>query len=293
MTSPQAQDYKSKLQQQETRKGLPLSEASIKSYTQKLDFLVSKGYDKIWGNPTVLIQKLEKDYPKVISRKGALMGLIKYFKTMGNIVSEETLLELNEEYMKMSEEYVEKNDKNEKNDKEQNEWIEWEDLLKYKSKIKNDHQFLAIFKFYTENPPMRNDVYNLKHKNYDEAKDNFIDLKTGEVTINEYKESKSYGPIKITLSKGLLANIKRLPKTKEYVFHNASGNPFSNSRNFTEYMTDKFESLTGKKIGTTMLRKIFSSWFNKQNPTLEERKRVAYIMGHAVQTGLTYDRKEN
>lgn len=286
------QTYEKLLKEQKTPKGFFLSEVSVKGYVQKINKLVKQGYDSIWLDPELLLERLNKDYDKLISRKANLMAIIKYMKTTktGNPV---LLKKLNDYYMTMSNDYVSQKDKNNKTETENDNWIEYQELLKYKNRIKNDTQFLALFKIYTEIPPVRNDVYNIKFKNYNQETENYFDKENNVIVINEYKESKSYGKVVLDLNKTLVNNLKSLCKnsTDDYVFHNTSGNPFVDSKAFSVYFTSKFKSLTGKNIGTTMLRKIYISYFNEQNPTLEERKRVAHIMGHSVNTGLTYDRK--
>ncbi len=286
------QTYEKLLKEQKTPKGFLLSEVSIKGYLQKINNLINQGYGDIWLDPDLLLAKLNKDYDKLISRKANLMAIIKYMKTI-NIGDQNLLKKLNDYYMNMSNEYVLQKDKNEKTKQENSNWIQYEELLKYKNKIKNDLQFLALFKIYTEIPPVRNDVYNIKFKNYNQETENYFDKENSIIVINEYKESKVYGKVVLDLNKTLVNNLKMLSKKSpdDYVFHNKSGIPFSDSKTFSVYFTSKFNKLCGKNIGTTMLRKIYISWFNEQNPTLEERKRVAHIMGHSVNTGLTYDRK--
>ena len=289
---PQVEEYEKCLRSQKTQNGHCLSECSIKNYKQKINCLLLDGCEILFDDPKKLIKKLESKYPSIISRKSALMAIIKYLKTM-KLSNEDILSPLGEEYIKLSNEYTLNHDKNQKSQREEDNWMDYEDVLKLRTKIRRDPQFLALFKIYTEFPPVRNDVFNLKYQNYNKNTDNYFDKKNGEIVINDYKETKVHGAVKLELEKTLLNNLKILSRKSndDYVFHNLQGDLFTD-KVFSTYFKRKFKAISGKNIGTAMLRKIFMAHFSKTNPTLEERKRVASIMGHTVTTGLAYDRKD-
>lgn len=291
---PQVDEYEKCLRSQKTKQGHCLSECSIKNYKQKINCLLMDGFELILDDPKALIKKLEDKYASVNSRKSALMAIIKYIKTV-NPSSENILSELGKEYMKLSNEYTAIYDKNKRTMCEEDNWMDYKDVLKLKSKIKKDPQFLVLFKIYTEFPPVRNDVYNLKYQNYDKNTENYFDIKNKEIVINEYKEDKVHGAVKLELGKTLFNNMKKLTNDSgdDYVFHNLQSNPFADSKVFSTYFKRKFKAISGKNIGTAMLRKIFMTHFSETNPTLEERKKVASIMGHTITTGLGYNKKNS
>jgi len=110
--------------------------------------------------------------------------------------------------------------------------------------------------------------------------------------LNEYKTQAKYGEKKIKVEKNNLPSLLRkyIPLLdSEYLFVSSTGKPFSRNA-LTQILSKTFEKYLGKKISTTLLRKIYMS--SKYQGTKEEMEKDAEILGHDVGTGqLVYTKK--
>jgi hypothetical protein len=62
------------------------------------------------------------------------------------------------------------------------------------------------------------------------------------------------------------------------LFENANGKPMTQS-NFTQAQESVSTELLGKKLSTNDFRHIFLSWFLSTNPTIEEKEKIAHVIG--------------
>ena len=103
--------------------------------------------------------------------------------------------------------------------------------------------------------------------------------------LNEYKTQAKYGEKKIKVEKNNLPSLLRkyIPLLdSEYLFVSSTGKPFSRNA-LTQILSKTFEKYLGKKISTTLLRKIYMS--SKYQGTKNEMEKDAEILGHEVGTG--------
>jgi len=112
--------------------------------------------------------------------------------------------------------------------------------------------------------------------------------------LNEYKTQAKYGEKKIKVEKNNLPSLLRkyIPMLdSEYLFTSSTGKPISRNA-LTQVLSKTFEKYLGKKISTTLLRKIYMS--SKYDPDLQkEMEKDAEIMGHSKETGqLVYTKKK-
>ena len=153
--------------------------------------------------------------------------------------------------------------------------------------------------------PMRNDLGDgtsaINKKEYNaltdaDKKDNnylVIGKNTLFFCLNDYKTKKKYLEKCINVEDPALKRLLR-----QYVRFNGYGVLFKNSlgepmnRNqITKALTNTFENRIGKKISTTMLRKIYLS--SKYGKCLEDMKKDAYVMGHDIQVAQSVYIKQN
>lgn len=152
--------------------------------------------------------------------------------------------------------------------------------------------------------PFRNDLAGMKlikkkafnNLSMDEKKKNnylLQDKNDFYFILNEYKTQAKYGEKKIKVEKNNLPSLLRkyIPiLDSEYLFTSSTGKPISRNA-LTQVLSKTFEKYIGKKISTTLLRKIYMS--SKYQGTKEEMEKDAEILGHDVGTGqLVYTKKK-
>jgi len=152
--------------------------------------------------------------------------------------------------------------------------------------------------------PFRNDLAGMKFikkKDFnnlsmeDKKKNNYLlqDKNDFYFILNEYKTQAKYGEKKIKVEKNNLPSLLRkyIPLLdNEYLFTSSTGKPFSRNA-ITQILSKTFEKYLGKKISTTLLRKIYMS--SKYQGTKEEMEKDAEIMGHSKDVGqLVYTKKK-
>lgn len=152
--------------------------------------------------------------------------------------------------------------------------------------------------------PFRNDLAGMKFikkKDFnnlsmeDKKKNNYLlqDKNDFYFILNEYKTQAKYGEKKIKVEKNNLPSLLRkyIPiLDSEYLFTSSTGKPISRNA-LTQVLSKTFEKYLGKKISTTLLRKIYMS--SKYQGTKEDMEKDAEIMGHSKDVGqLIYTKKK-
>lgn len=152
-----------------------------------------------------------------------------------------------------------------------------------------------ILAFYTFLPPLRGEEYfntaiisQCKEKSYDNMlkllKKNLLDVSNGNLVSKYYKTANVYGTRIIPIPKNILTIVKQFRQINGY-------NPYlvpnltairaepMTQQAFTALMYRIFDPY---KISTSMLRKIYISDALKEIKDPDERKKLAYIMGHSI-----------
>ncbi len=145
--------------------------------------------------------------------------------------------------------------------------------------------------------PFRNDLAGMKYikkkpfnnlSKEEKEKNNYL-LQDGNkfyFILNEYKTQAKYGEKKILVEKNNLPSLLRkyIPLLdSEYLFVSSTGKPISRN-SLTQLLSKTFEKYLGKKISTTLLRKIYMS--SKYDPKInKEMEKDAEILGHSKETG--------
>ena len=162
-------------------------------------------------------------------------------------------------------------------------------LLKPNKDIIQQH---LILKLYTDIPPIRNDYAQMKvYYNKNVKGENYIDLTTKKIILNNYKTDKTYGEKQIDLNDNIIKLIKRWVNItgNEYLLINIRDENPMTSNGLTKYINKIFKP---KKVSTTILRKLYLS---EKYPVIHNRKDMkkdAYIMGHSISTQQSIYRKK-
>jgi hypothetical protein len=133
-------------------------------------------------------------------------------------------------------------------------------------------------------PPRRSADWNMKLKNYDEEKDNYVDVKNSQFVFNSYKTAKVYGKTKVDIPKPLKLILNKWLKLNDtdYLLFDANKNPLSSSQ-----IAHRLNEIFGRKISTSMLRHIFLT-HKFGNVNLQELEDTAGAMGTSKMEALQY-----
>lgn len=127
------------------------------------------------------------------------------------------------------------------------------------------------------------DWCEMKIKNVDKAKDNYIEK--NEFFFNQYKTSKFYSTQKVEIPKALKTILNKYIKLNpnEYLLADNTGKKLSNVR-----LTQKLNALFDSKISTSMLRHIYLTERLKNAPAIKELQNIASEMGNSPLQALEY-----
>lgn len=134
------------------------------------------------------------------------------------------------------------------------------------------------------------DFGNMKFKNYDSEKDNYVDVKNSKFVFQNYKTQKTYGRQETEISKPLKTILNKwfkiIPDGCDYILFDNKFNPLTSPQ-----MTHRLNEIFGKKISTSMLRHIYLT--NKfKGIDLEELQKTATEMGNSPLQALMYVKKD-
>jgi len=132
--------------------------------------------------------------------------------------------------------------------------------------------------------PRRSIDWISKWKNYDEEKDNYIDMKKGIFVFQSYKTAKKYHRVEEPIPKKLKTILTKWFKINptDYVLFDTKGNHIISSK-----ITDRLNGIFGKKISTSMLRHIYVT-HKFGNVNLKEIQDTATGMGNSPMQLLQY-----
>jgi len=181
-------------------------------------------------------------------------------------------------------------------DKENENYMEWEDIIKLREELKqnkktsrDEMKYLALCMF-TYIPPLRSQCFYNCYINEDVDGSNKLCLKTKTLVLNEYKTKKAYGQKILTLPPELVEIVENwyaLNGKQKLLFFNKKNEMFTEST-FANFMYSVF----GRKISSSMLRKIYITTQLKKKLSLEERESMADMMLHTVLQQEFYYKKD-
>jgi len=281
---------------------------TIESY---LKYLINL-HNEVYKNKDFSNLKWLKNYDKImdtIKNKSYLTQRNILNAVIVGLHSEKVDEDIIEKYSKLRDNfnkmYIEKtkngmSEKEEKNiisRKELDDFIkQFESIIKIKKcrsnknmneKELHEFQMYIILKFY-QKYPLRSDLCTFKFiKDGDVMKqgENYYLWNKGEIIMNEYKTSNKYGKYTITLDNDINSLFKCLIKKKiiknnNFLITKKTGEPYT-KQEFSNLIVKFFEVRLNKRIGVTLLRKIY---LQKYSDVKEEMAKDAQMMGHSVAT---------
>lgn len=277
-----------------------LTEGSLLTYKSIINNIMKKNDIKdisyFSSNVDNVIDNLKDLEPK--KRKTILSAIIVLLDDDNNKTAIKKYRDI---MMKDSNKSKEEDIKQNKTDKQADNWLSYDEVLKVYNTLKSDNAHLLkkdkltknefqrlqnyiILSMYVLIPPRRLlDYTEMKLRNYDKEKDNYIDDKFKSLVFNKYKTSKYYEQQKVDIPIKLKNILKRWfnINKNDYLFVDSKNNKLSPVK-----LNQRLNNIFDNNISVNMLRHIFitdsGKVFPKNMPSLEERKKIAEDMGHNV-----------
>lgn len=182
-------------------------------------------------------------------------------------------------------------------EKEVKSHLKWErvislrELFKSEYKTIKEHMKYVTLCLFTMIPPQRGQAFYNCYIDKDVEGSNIFDTEDKKLILREYKTKKAYGVKQLELPDELVDIVKNWKEkngnTKGLLIFNNKGEMFSTT-NFTSFMNTIFNNT----VSTDMLRKIYVSEHINEKTPLEERERLANLMGHSVMEQEFYYNKD-
>lgn len=193
----------------------------------------------------------------------------------------------------------------EKSSSENLKWIEWKELegmipLVYVSGT--DQEYLSFLLMVSQGP-LRNDYATLKfilkeqeNHDVDMIEDNYVDFRKEIFVWNDYKTVKSYGRLEIGFkNEAIRLELMKIAHRKfldgkNYLFETSKKVQMTRG-DFGVMLNDITERWSGRRIGSQMMRKIFTSEGRKDEMSCIESKELASSLMHSVASSSNIYRK--
>lgn len=256
------------------------SEATLKQYTMRMEKLRK---DKVQYNILAdLLKWFEKEGLGASSQK-VYLSAIKHSNPDG---FPKPLQE------KLNELYTEQNKRDSQQvltEKQQEKFVKWTDIAKLQkdfgepSSSAKWKQYLIV-SLYTLNPPVRADYGEMSvHSKYDKKRtgNELIWNKSPAFIFRDYKTAKTYGEVKIPVSKPLQKVItgwfEHLGGVPEYLLGKTASSP----NTFAVYVASTFKQLLGKELGVSMLRHSYITHMFPKLKSIAQKQLLARKMLHS------------
>jgi hypothetical protein len=175
--------------------------------------------------------------------------------------------------------------------KQELNFVAWKDILAVQkklatiqSKTDTDYKQYLVASLYTLNAPVRADYGEMEvFAKYNKTRtgNELIWNKSPRFIFRVYKTAKTYGEVKIPVSKALqrviTAWFTHLGATPKYLL----GETPSNSNTFAVYIQETFKKHTGKVVGVSLLRHSYITYIFPKLKTLTQKQAVAKRMLHS------------
>jgi hypothetical protein len=281
-----------------------------KNYLSMILHIKKSGVLNSLSTPELIIKKLEHYELQTLNKK---IYVIRLF--IENLTYQEKLeligydFGLSLEYIQRMYGYFLKEieiryESQEKTEKEEKNWMPWNELQDLLPRVYiegTDQEYLA-FLLMTRAQTLRNDYSTLKFKKdgmddeIDEEIDNYVDLDKNMFVWNNYKTDQEYKRLEMkivddTVIKELLKfGYRRTLEKKDYIFE-GFGKSQMKRQEFGVMLNNLTERLTGKRIGSQMMRKIMVSSARKNDLSLSDSKELAKNAMHSVRMSSSVYRK--
>lgn len=269
----------------------------IKNLAKALEITIEDKSD-VSKNLTKIMEYL-KDNKEARKRKTIIASLITLFDR--DEAESKSLEKLRSAMLDDIKEAEEQDEKMQMSETQEKNWMDYEEVMKkYKDLEKIAKPLLAKSsltkdEFRTVNTyvllsclllisPRRSlDYTEMKHKNIDPEKDNYMDGKKSQFVFNRYKTVRNYGTSRVSIPPKLKKIMNDWSKLNdnEYVFLDSRMKPLNQTK-LNTILNNFFQ----KRIGTSMLRHIYLSHTLKNVPV--EVFQDAKDMSHSVEQALKY-----
>jgi integrase len=148
--------------------------------------------------------------------------------------------------------------------------------------------FLILALYVLQAPRRLKDYTEMKLRNVDENKDNFI--KANNLVFNIYKTSRTHGRETVVMNPKLkfIINKWKNLNPNEHLLVGLTGKKLSSSQ-----LQQRLNQILGKKASVNILRHSFLSEKYKDLPALKEMEERAADMGHTLEQALLYVKKDS
>jgi hypothetical protein len=194
-------------------------------------------------------------------------------------------------------------DEHQKTKKEEFLWVDYETLMQnisdyYKKTPQvgtREYENYVLIRLHTIQASIRNDYRTVKLFNYNEDYDNYIDWDTKTFVFNDIKNSKFVGKIQTPIDSEILEDIKNIRNLRKsqgsnLLLHSKIQRIIA-TNTYTTRLQNILKKVTGKPIGSQMLRKITVSYFRRNEPTTKENREFTNKMHHSENVSRTIYRK--
>lgn len=260
------------------------SESTLKQYAARLAQLEKANIDAI-KNPDSLFKWFESQELGSSAQKVYLSALKNANPDNFPKVLQD---KINELYKKQNEKDMTQT----LSEKQQNNFVKFDELLKVQKLLadkedKTDSEWkqYLVASLYTLNAPVRADYGEMEvHNRYDANRSGnelVGNMKNAMFVFRVYKTAKTYGEVKIKVSKPLQEVIKQwfahLGKIPKYLL----GDEPSNTNTFAIYVAETFKRYTGKTVGVSLLRHSYITEAFPHLKTLKQKQELATNMLHS------------
>lgn len=264
-----------------------ITDSSVKTYVSNLISVNKKlngSHDLDFYNHTAPILKYIEDEMNSLQTKKTLLSalfiitqekvyrdkMIEYCNQVNNKYKEQKLTNRQKEHRITFDEVKSKVEENLNN-------------LKNNPTLENYKLYLAgVFSSGIYSPPRRSEFCNVKIKDYDIDKDNYLLKK--KIIFNQYKTSKKYGSQTYDIPNEILPILRKYLKvnSSDYLFPKTDNKTVMNNSDYNRLLQKCF----GKNISVDALRSIFLSEKYKNIPAYNEMADTATKMGNSIETAI-------
>lgn len=289
-----------------------LSESSLKTYTS----ILSNLYKKVFPDTALDLSKFSNHKKFLNYLKDTDGSKRKTYLSSLVVISPDT-----EEYRtlmnKDGQEYNNKKKLQKKTEKEEENWVDQEELTTIYNNLEQEAK--RIFKMKNPTPQDLQTAQNyvilslvsgkhiairrsldwteMKWKNYSTTADNFLEMgkKGWKFFFNVYKTNKYLGDQQVVIPKELkkiltswLKLLESIYGETDYLLVDSKGGKLTPTK-----ITQRLNSIFGKKASINILRHSFLSEKYKNMPALEDLETEATAMGHSLKEHLEYIKKDD
>ena len=269
----------------------PVSQDTLKSYRLNMDNVRKVfnvyNFDILFTKPEKRIKKITATFGEDTYYTQKMLNVVNKYLTLINDSSVKE--KYGEALLLVNNNIQGKRMNNQREGKVAEEWVPYKKIVAEIPKLlkDNDNQAALLLMLYTSIPPVRNDYWDLKVRNYNPQTDNYYGSKV--IVLNHYKTAKTYGRLIIKIPSTLRSLIKKNIDESDYLFKTNSGIPFATASNFTKYFQSIFTDRFGKKTTFQIMRNIYITHLaENKSMTLKEIKEVNHIMGHNLEQSMLY-----